>query len=69
MTNSTGDYKQELLNRQSSKVGLRGKINANCIDCVYDSTQQGSWRKQVENCCGYSCQLYAVRPISTPDKK
>jgi hypothetical protein len=69
MTNSNVDYKQELLDKQSNKTGLRGKINANCIDCVYDPIEAGSWRKQVGNCCGYSCSLYSVHPTTLNAKK
>jgi len=65
MTNSKVDFKQKLLEKQSSKAGLRGKINANCIDCVYDPLEQGSWRNQVENCSGFSCQLYTIRPTTS----
>ena len=69
MTTSPDDYKQNLLNNHSSKAGLRGKINANCIDCTYDAIDTGSWRKQVENCRGYSCSLYPVRPTTLNAKK
>ncbi|GAB55006.1 hypothetical protein GPUN_0874 [Glaciecola punicea ACAM 611] len=69
MANSNVDYKKELLDKQSSKTGLRGKINANCIDCVYDPIEAGSWRKQVENCHGFSCFLYSVRPTPLKNTK
>lgn len=68
MTTSQNDYKQNLSGKHARKTGLRGKINANCIDCVYDPTDIGSWRKQVENCCGYSCSLYSVRPTLNAKK-
>ena len=69
MTTSPDDYKQNLLNNHSSKAGLRGKINANCIDCTYDPIDAGSWRKQVENCHSYSCALYSVRPKTLSNTK
>ncbi len=53
----------------SGKSGLRGKINANCIACVYDPIEAGSWRKQIENYCGYSCSLYSVRPTTLTNTK
>jgi len=69
MTTSQDDYKQNLSVKHASKTGLRGKINANCIDCTYDPNEVGSWRKQVENCTGYSCSLYSVRPTTLNTKK
>jgi hypothetical protein len=53
----------------SGKSDVRGKINANCIDCSYDTIDAGSWRKQVENCCGYTCSLYSVRPTTLSNTK
>ena len=56
-------YKTNLIEREMNKGGLRGHINANCIDCVYEQTEPGSWLQQVEE-CGASdcCPLYPVRP-------
>lgn len=56
------DYKQELIDRHKSKPGMRGKVNAKCIECIYDELGAGTWRKQAENCTGYSCPLYEIRP-------
>ena len=64
MTNSQDDYKQNLSAKHASKSGLRGKINANCIDCVYDPIDSGSWRQQVEACKHVICPLYKHRPTS-----
>jgi len=64
MTISQADYKRNLSIKHISKSGLRGKINANCIDCTYDPNEIGSWRKQVENCSGHSCSLYTVHPTT-----
>jgi hypothetical protein len=69
MTTLNATYKQTLLDKQNSKAGLGGKINANCIDCVYAHIDAGSWRKQVENCCDYSCQLYSLRPTTLNNTK
>jgi hypothetical protein len=69
MTTSQDDYKQNLISNHSSKAGFRGKINANCIACSYDTIDADSWRKQVENCCGYSCSLYSVRPTTLSNTK
>jgi hypothetical protein len=61
MTTSQDDYKQNLSAKHASKSALRGKVNANRIDCTYDPNDVGSWQKQVENCCGYLCSLYSVK--------
>ena len=53
---------EKLAHRLALKAGLRGKIDAKCIECVFDNTQAGSWRKQVENCTSLACPLYPVRP-------
>ena len=47
------------------KPSLRGCINANCKDCIYDSSESGTWRKQVGNCTVTACSLYLVRPKTT----
>jgi hypothetical protein len=64
MTTSQDDYKQNLSAKHASKSGLIGIINANCIDCTYEPNDVVLWRKQAENCRGYSCSLYSVRPTT-----
>ncbi len=49
---------------KSIRTSLRASINAHCRDCVYDPSNGGSWRKQVENCTVLACSLYNVRPKS-----
>lgn len=58
-------YKQNLINRLVSKAGLRGKIDAMCVECIYDPYQPGTWRFRVSNCTCMSCPLYADRPTTT----
>ena len=55
------DRRQELINRLSAKPGLRGKVDANCVYCVYEEGQGGSWREQVQACTVTACPLYSVR--------
>jgi len=52
------------MRKKSIRPSLRAAINANCKDCVFDSTESGTWRKQVENCPVKACSLYPVRPVS-----
>ena len=55
--------KTNLILRERNKGGLRGYINANCIDCVYEETEPGSWLRQVDECDAEACcPLYPVRP-------
>lgn len=52
--------------RESAKSGLRGKINAFCISCIYEEGGGGgNWREQVEACTAPKCPLFPVRPVSS----
>ena len=53
--------KNDLINRMASKPGLRGKIDAKCLECIYDPHQAGTWRKQVEECTSMTCPLFPIR--------
>jgi hypothetical protein len=35
-----------------------------CKECIYDPTETGSWRQQVEACQMTACPLFPVRPLS-----
>jgi len=59
-----GDHYSNNINRLTSKTGLRGKIGGKCCECTYDSYQEGTWRKQVENCTSRTCPLFSVRSKS-----
>jgi len=60
------DRRKYLIERESSKPGLRGKINAMCIECIYDPEGgDGSWKQQVTDCTSPTCPLYSVRLISS----
>jgi hypothetical protein len=57
--------KEMLIAREGKRPGLRGKINAFCIHCIYDEGNGGgTWRGQVEACTAPTCPLYSVRPVS-----
>lgn len=56
------NYKQKLIHKLAGKPGKSGKIEAKCVECVYDPEERGTWRKQVENCSSVGCPLYSVRP-------
>ena len=44
---------------------LRLAINAQCYDCIYDKTDIGTWRQQIESCPSINCPLYCQRPKAT----
>ena len=55
------DRHDTLIRKHVKKPGLRGKIDAKCIECLYDPYQPGTWRKQVKDCSCWHCPLYKVR--------
>ncbi len=65
------ERRDELIAREAGKAGLRGKINAKCIECIYDPCPGGggNWRQQIQACTDTACPLYDVRPVSHPEKK
>jgi hypothetical protein len=44
---------------------LRLAVNAQCYDCIYDESDAGTWRQQVEACPSINCPLYCQRPKAT----
>lgn len=56
--------KRNLIEKLKNKPGLRGKVDAHCISCVFDVNSPGNWRIQVGECTVTSCPLYSVRPRS-----
>ena len=61
--------KERLVARLASKPGLRGAIDANCVECIYDPRDSGTWRKQCEDCNVLSCQMFAKRPTTINQKR
>jgi hypothetical protein len=45
-------------------ASARKCIEEYCKSCIYDETQPGSWRQQVEECTIKSCPLWVVRPMT-----
>jgi len=63
------ELRDKLISREKSKNGMRGKVNAQCISCIYDGECGiGTWRQQVEACTSTECPLYDVRPTSKGHK-
>ena len=64
------ERRNELIARESARPGLRGKINAFCISCIFDhGSGGGSWKQQVTDCTATTCPLYTVRPLSEKEDK
>ena len=53
--------KSKLIETVLQKSGLRARIDANCIACIYDVRSPGTWRQQVENCLVSDCAIWDVR--------
>ena len=56
--------KDGIIERESSKPGYKGRVNAFCCHCIFDPYQRGTWLRQVEACTSLDCSLYPVRPSS-----
>lgn len=62
------DKRNQLISKLSNAPGLRGKVNAKCIECIYDEKQPGTWRQQIESCASTNCPLYSVRVVPKSDQ-
>jgi hypothetical protein len=61
--------RDKVIERESKKAGLKGKIRAFCCHCIYDPYSDGTWLKQVENCTSSHCPLFTVRPVPSSNKE
>lgn len=57
------------MSKKPIRTSLRAVINAKCRDCVYDPSNGGTWRQQVEDCAVKRCALYPVRPVTVGGEK
>jgi hypothetical protein len=56
--------RQSVIDREASRPGLRGRINAKCAECIYDpAAGNGTWLEQVAGCTAPDCPLWPVRPV------
>lgn len=60
--NKRDEHRRAVIERLINKAGLRPKIDAFCVECIYDPCSEGTWRKQVTDCTAPSCPLFTVRP-------
>lgn len=59
------DRKDQLVAEKAAKGGLRARIDAMCIHCLYDPEDRGRWRQQVAACTSTGCPLWPVRAGAT----
>lgn len=60
--------KDQIIKREASKPGMRGKVNAKCCECIYDDLGgNGTWRQQVAACGAVKCSLHAIRPTTASE--
>lgn len=45
-------------------MSLRKAADAMCKNCIYDKSEPGTWRDQVEGCKCTDCPLFAYRPMT-----
>jgi hypothetical protein len=58
--------RHDVIAKQAGKPGLRGKVNAKCVECIFDPIGGGgNWRQQVEACTSVTCPLFPIRPTSS----
>jgi hypothetical protein len=63
--NEADKRRHDVITRQAGKPGLRGKVNAKCVECIFDPIGGGgNWRQQVEACTSVTCPLFLIRPTS-----
>ena len=56
--------KNSIIERLLTKRGLRARVDAHCVSCVYDDLVPGTWRQQVEQCTVISCPIWDTRTKS-----
>lgn len=45
-------------------ASLKSAIRAKCKECTYDSSQPGTYLRQIEDCRVTKCALWPVRPMT-----
>lgn len=69
MSNGIETRRQKVIQAQASRRGYRGKVNAKCVECIYDPISGGgTWREQVAACASTKCPLWPIRAASRGKK-
>ena len=62
------DLREATIARLLKKGGLRAHIDAMCCSCVYDPSNGGTWRQQIDACTVTLCPLHAVRATTSASR-
>jgi hypothetical protein len=62
------DIKGKTINSLLKMDKFRGRIDAKCVECIYDPLGSGSLRFQVENCTSFDCPLHNIRATTIQRK-
>ena len=64
-----GDFAALTAQNERASAGkrpsIRKLVNLMCKSCVYDPSDPGTWRAQVQACTCDLCPLHAIRPTAT----
>ena len=53
--------KDQIISRLLLKPGIRPRVDAHCVQCIYDEQAVGSYKQQVWGCLVSQCIFYPVR--------
>jgi hypothetical protein len=53
--------KSEIIANLLRKPGNKALIDANCVECIYDEGESGSYLKQIWECPVSECLFHSVR--------
>ena len=51
----------QIISRLLLKPGIRPRIDAHCVQCIYDEQATGSYKQQVWGCLVNQCVFHPVR--------
>ena len=60
--------KDQIISRLLLKPGIRPRVDAHCVQCIYDEQAIGTYKQQVWGCLVDQCVFHSVRlrPRGTP---
>jgi len=53
--------KDQIISKLLLKPGIRPRIDAHCVQCIYDEQATGSYKQQVWGCSVNQCVFHPVR--------
>ena len=64
MSKDKRDSREIIAKLMSGRPGMRARVNAKCVDCIYDPLLPGNWKQQVHACEDDLCPLWEIRAKS-----